>query len=30
VLAGAEEDAVAAVVAYALTSYLLLADAVHF
>jgi alpha-1,6-mannosyltransferase len=30
VLAAAEEDAVAAVVAYALTSYLLLADAVHF
>jgi hypothetical protein len=30
VLAGAEEDAVAAVVAYALTAYLLLADAVHF
>lgn len=30
VLAGAEEDAVAAVVAYALTAYLLLADAVSF
>jgi hypothetical protein len=30
VLAGAEEDAVAAAVAYGLTAYLLLADAVHF